>query len=62
MSQARAISKPPPNAAPSIAAMVGTGRLPTVQTKQQKHRCQSAIQMYFIHMHLTIIGNKETDK
>lgn len=28
MSQARAISKPPPKAAPSIAAMVGTGRLP----------------------------------
>lgn len=28
MSQARAISKPPPKAAPSIAAIVGTGRLP----------------------------------
>lgn len=28
MSQARAISKPPPKAAPSIAAIVGTGKLP----------------------------------
>ena len=28
MSQARAISRPPPKAAPSMAAMVGTGRLP----------------------------------
>ena len=33
MSQDRAISKPPPNAAPSIAAMVGIGRLPTREKK-----------------------------
>jgi hypothetical protein len=31
MSQDRAISNPPPNAAPSIAAMVGIGRLPTIE-------------------------------
>lgn len=33
MSHASAISKPPPNAAPSIAAIVGTGRLPTTEDK-----------------------------
>lgn len=36
MSHASAISKPPPNAAPSIAAIVGTGRLPTTEDKTQK--------------------------
>lgn len=32
MSQARAISKPPPNAAPSIAAITGIGRLPVTES------------------------------
>lgn len=34
MSQERAISKPPPKAAPSIAAIVGTGRLPVKEKRQ----------------------------
>lgn len=36
-SQARAISRPPPNAAPSMAAIVGTGRFPTVGHKEGAH-------------------------
>lgn len=37
MSQARAISRPPPNAAPSSAAMVGTGRFPAMDNKEGAH-------------------------
>lgn len=37
MSQARAISRPPPKAAPSIAAIVGIGRFPEKKTKKQQH-------------------------
>lgn len=37
MSQARAISSPPPNAAPSIAAIVGMGRLPKPRRKENKN-------------------------
>lgn len=38
MSQARAISKPPPKAAPSIAAIVGIGRLPLNRKKKQIYK------------------------
>lgn len=35
MSQDRAISKPPPRAEPSMAAMVGIGRLPETEQNHE---------------------------
>lgn len=55
MSQARAISKPPPKATPSIAAIVGTGRLPVKQkTTWSKLRQIKYITYTWSQLHLLI--------
>lgn len=45
MSQARAISKPPPKAAPSIAAIVGVGRFPLKEKMSEKQQ-ENVLIMY----------------
>lgn len=59
MSQARAISKPPPKAAPSIAAIVGVGRLPLKEKKSDKQQENVLIMYKLNQLHETTAS---TDK